>query len=197
MTSELEPKKPYHHGELRAAALAAAVLAVETAGPDALTLRSLALQLGVTHKALYRHFADRASLLIAVSSEGFSALALDLENASEPEDFIVRFANFAIARPRLYELMMGRTGRGMFEDPVLAAPARQIIRTSSAVLAPTMSGARARDLVFKVWGLLHGLIMLYQAGLLRANSAEAASQYICDAVSGSHRAIMTAEPGPG
>lgn len=45
----------YHHGDLRAALVAAAVAEVETHGAGAVSLRRLAGQIGVTPAAIYHH----------------------------------------------------------------------------------------------------------------------------------------------
>ncbi len=61
----------YHHGDLRAALIAAAQAAVEAGGPDAVSLRDLALTLGVSTAAPYRHFHSRDALLSEVAARGF------------------------------------------------------------------------------------------------------------------------------
>ncbi|HCX68539.1 MAG TPA: hypothetical protein DHK64_13700, partial [Rhodobiaceae bacterium] len=60
----------YHHGNLRKVLLdrAAAVIAEE--GIEALSLRALARDIGVSHAAPARHFKDRADLLRALATEG-------------------------------------------------------------------------------------------------------------------------------
>ena len=69
-------KRPgrYHHGSLREALIQAAVRVIERDGIDALTLRSVSSMLGVSQTAMYRHFADKDSLLAAVGAEGFATL---------------------------------------------------------------------------------------------------------------------------
>src|SRR5688572_5350180 len=60
----------YHHGDLRRALLDAALGLVERRGPGGLTLREAARLAGVSHAAVYRHFADKTELLRAVAVEG-------------------------------------------------------------------------------------------------------------------------------
>lgn len=64
----------YHHGNLRAALLDAAVDAVRRSGPDGLVLRALARQVGVSHNAAYRHFADRDALVAEVGGRALAGL---------------------------------------------------------------------------------------------------------------------------
>src|ERR1700745_4165250 len=79
----------YHHGDLRAALIAAARQVLETARPEAITLKSLAHRLGVSQPAPYRHFANRDALLAAVAADGFErfrdALVAARDGARENE----------------------------------------------------------------------------------------------------------------
>src|SRR5215467_1838029 len=69
-----KPAKPYHHGDLRRALLDEALRTIQTHGVEQLTLRTVGERLGVSRSALYRHFADKQSLLAAVGTEGFRTL---------------------------------------------------------------------------------------------------------------------------
>ncbi|MGB0693864.1 MAG: TetR/AcrR family transcriptional regulator, partial [Pseudomonadales bacterium] len=48
--------KPYHHGNLRAEIVQRAVEVIDSEGIEALTLRGVARDLGVSHGAPNRHF---------------------------------------------------------------------------------------------------------------------------------------------
>ena len=65
-----KPAKPYHHGDLRQALLDEALRTIQTHGVEHLTLRTVGERLGVSRSALYRHFADKQSLLATVGKEG-------------------------------------------------------------------------------------------------------------------------------
>ena len=73
----------YHHGDLEAALLEAAVELVRTAGPDHLSLRAIAKQLEVSPSAVYHYFPDKDSLIHGVSDKLFEALALMQQEALE------------------------------------------------------------------------------------------------------------------
>jgi len=62
---------PYHHGNLREALLERAAEVVAEHGVEALSLRGLARDLGVSHAAPSRHFADRRALISELAKEGF------------------------------------------------------------------------------------------------------------------------------
>ena len=57
------PPRAYHHGDLKAALLAAAEAILERDGIQALTLRAAARAAGVSHAAPANHFGDLTGLL--------------------------------------------------------------------------------------------------------------------------------------
>ena len=73
--------RPYHHGNLREELLAQAELTVRERGVDALSLRELAREAGVSHGAPRRHFPDRQALLDAVALRGYARLGAELRRA--------------------------------------------------------------------------------------------------------------------
>ena len=73
------PRERYHHGDLRNALIDAAAAVARSGGPDAVVLRDVARQVGVSHNAGYRHFASRDELIGAVAERGLSELARAME----------------------------------------------------------------------------------------------------------------------
>jgi AcrR family transcriptional regulator len=107
-------ERPYHHGNLRTALLAAAERTVRERGAQALSLRELARDVGVSHGAPRRHFPDRQALLDALAEAGFIRLGAELQRAFDAagEDFEARvtavaaaYVRFAAADAALLELM--------------------------------------------------------------------------------------------
>src|SRR3954471_16858488 len=76
--------RPYHHGDLRAALLAAAERPLRDRGAGALSLRELAREVGVSHAAPGRHFKDKQALLDALALAGYERLPGALESADDP-----------------------------------------------------------------------------------------------------------------
>ena len=64
-------EKPYHHGDLRRALIDQAAVVIEQEGIEALTLRGLARDLGVSHGAPNRHFRNKGELLAALATEAY------------------------------------------------------------------------------------------------------------------------------
>jgi AcrR family transcriptional regulator len=112
--SEAAGQRSYHHGDLRAALLRAAEHSLQEHGTDQLSLRDIAREIGVSHAAPRRHFADRRALLDALAEAGFVRLGAVLHSAltDRDGDFPARaqgaasaFAHFATENAALYELM--------------------------------------------------------------------------------------------
>ena len=83
----------YHHGNLRKSLLDRAAYVIAEQGIENLSLRALARDLGVSHAAPARHFADKNDLLHALATEGndrFIAYILEAADATG-RDPLVRY----------------------------------------------------------------------------------------------------------
>jgi len=69
-------RENYHHGDLQAALTDSAIDLVRKTGPDHLSLRAVAEQVGVSPSAVYHYFPDKDSLISAVGAKLF----IDLTN---------------------------------------------------------------------------------------------------------------------
>jgi AcrR family transcriptional regulator len=167
-----ERERPYHHGDLRRALLAAAVEMIAEAGPAALSLRALARRTGVSHAAPAHHFGDKAGLLTAVAAEGYRLLAAALRDAYERTgSFLevgVAYVRFALEHRPYFEVMF-RPELYHADDPALVAARR----ASGALLYGPVRPLAGRDSDFDplragiaAWSLVHGLATLYLDGAL-------------------------------
>src|SRR5580692_805285 len=95
----LSRKRPYHHGDLRAALIEAALSLVEEHGVKGLALSDAARQAGVSVAAPYRHFKDKEALLAEIAAEGFVLFRDALARAaqSNPEDKVKRLVEMGVA----------------------------------------------------------------------------------------------------
>ncbi len=149
----MEPEeRRYHHGDLRSALLERAESTVRTVGIDALSLRELAREIGVSHAAPRRHFRDKGALLDALAISGFARLdaALRQAVATAPETFpdrlsgmAVAYVRFATENPALLDLMF--TGKHQ-------AGASAALKTAgescfASMLAVVAAGQESGDLV--------------------------------------------------
>jgi AcrR family transcriptional regulator len=97
-------QRPYHHGNLRTEFLDAAERSLRAHGVEQLSLRDLARDIGVSHAAPRRHFADRRALLDALAESGFVRLGATLRAAvdeiDDEDDLPARLHAFAWADAR-------------------------------------------------------------------------------------------------
>lgn len=120
MTDTLPPEtdapenRPYHHGDLRRALIEAARVIIVRDGAQALSLRGVAREAGVSPAAPYHHFKDKQELVLAVGKLGFEELgeAMEVEInriGGTVNDRItaigVAYVLFARDNPALYRLM--------------------------------------------------------------------------------------------
>lgn len=101
-------RNSYHHGDLRAALIAAGTTLLERDGLEAFSLRSAAREVGVSPSAPYKHFPDRSALLRAIAATGYRRLATELSDASLTAPKAARhLARFAGQHPGSWEVMVG------------------------------------------------------------------------------------------
>lgn len=171
--------RPYHHGDLRKAALGVAVAHLRGGADQLPTVREIATELGVTHRALYRHFADKEALRAAVAGEGFALLteAMQAEVPASARTVMQAYLRFALAEPGLYRLMFSLGSSELMRDPAPGREVRRLIAFTATVFGGD-DAAITRDRVVSAWGMAHGLIELWRAGALRASDSDRAATYI-------------------
>lgn len=108
-------KSAYHHGDLRNALVIAAAELAEQGGPDAVTIRAAAREVGVTPTATYRHFEDRDALMAATKDECLDRMTAHflelLEEVPEELPPAERAVNRLMASGRAYlEFALGEPG---------------------------------------------------------------------------------------
>jgi len=174
-----EVRTSYHHGTLRETLIDVCLNLIETEGIGAVSLRRVARRAGVSPRAPYNHFPDRAGLLAAVSDRGFVELARQLELAGAKVDrpvpaliAIVRtYLSFAQARPAYFSLMFrpelseSPNGRAGHEAR------NSVFRTVADVVRSCVSGeliaeTDAAVLTVALWAFGHGLASLWTDGQL-------------------------------
>src|SRR5262252_11222873 len=95
--SARKPQNTYHHGDLREALVQAALREAEQGGPEAISIKALARELGVSQPAPYRHFADREALLQAVTAEAFRQFTAIMRAAIDQPSARAKPSRFAQA----------------------------------------------------------------------------------------------------
>jgi len=78
--------RAYHHGNLRQALLEAALVLAQQRGPEGVSVREAARQLGVSPGAPFRHFPNRRALMTAMAEEASARLQIEVRKAIRPRD---------------------------------------------------------------------------------------------------------------
>jgi AcrR family transcriptional regulator len=174
-------ERRYHHGDLRKAALEAALQHINRDRDVSFTLRELAAGLGVSPTALYRHFDGKLALLAAVAEEGFRELlrrfaAEEHLRDAEPLAFMasrgLAYVQFAVAYPAHFRVMFHPELRQPGQFAVLTELRRQVYaRLEDALLVlrdrKLLSSADVGDIALTSWATVHGLAILLVDGQVR------------------------------
>lgn len=173
-----------------ASILAAARALLDEEGLAAVAMRPVAERVGITPMAIYRHYADRASLLNAVADAGFeelAALVLSLHLNGDVEHRLMQvgqvFLDTALRFPNLYELMflVPREGARVYPRDFRAGHSPTFNPTVQ-LLEEAMSAGELRtddpvEIAFELSALSHGLIVLYLGGRVSQSEEEFRSLY--------------------
>jgi AcrR family transcriptional regulator len=178
MSPRTQEASGYHHGDLRAALIAATEALLAERGPDGFSLREAARRAGVSAAAPAHHFGDAAGLLTVVATLGFAGLVQALREgvAAGGDDALAAlrgqgmgYVRYALAHPGRFRLMfrtdvlrvdatLQQHADAAFEE--LAAGVRR-----AAGVADAASMTRAHwDAVVTLWSLVHGFAHLAIAG---------------------------------
>jgi AcrR family transcriptional regulator len=159
----------YHHGDLRAAVIAAGVKRLEEGDGAELGLRALARDVGVSATALYRHFPDKEALLDALADEGLRRLGAQqaqawLKAGGGRAGFLatgVAYVRFAHEEPAVFRLSFTRqmSQRARDEGSDGGEVAYNLLRAGVAQGLPHLED-NADAAALHAWSLVHGLAML-------------------------------------
>ncbi|MEV6811131.1 WHG domain-containing protein [Micromonospora sp. NPDC051296] len=128
---------------------------LEAEGPESLTMRRLADELGIQAPSLYKHVAGKPEIEAALQQRALRRLAEALAGTTDLATLAAGYRRWALAHPRLYELSTRQPlARDRLEAGVEAEAAAALLRLTDGDL-PT---ARA------IWGMAHGLVDLELAG---------------------------------
>jgi AcrR family transcriptional regulator len=160
MDVKMDVKRPYHHGDLKNALLAAARAILEE-DSSALSLRAVARRAGVSHAAPYRHFPNHEALLAELAREGFKELRDEIVAAATvpgaESDRVATlgaaYMRFVARRPALTRLMFGPQLPNRDDFPALGEAADAVGKAIGDALHDSALG-------LAVWAAMHGLAML-------------------------------------
>ncbi|WP_331743287.1 TetR/AcrR family transcriptional regulator (plasmid) [Streptomyces sp. NBC_01136] len=161
----------YHHGDLRASCMSAALALLEESDEAALSLRAVARRAGVSANAPYRHYPDKDALLAALATHGFNELhgrLLDARDSAPAGQELVclaqSYVRYAVEHPALFRLMFNRPCDPSHPEVKAAGDAAYAVISAHVVTGTPPELHEAR--VTGWWSLVHGLASLVLYGKL-------------------------------
>lgn len=149
--------------------LAAAIEYLEQYGEEALSMRELASYLGLSPRALYRYYSDRAALEAAMAEEGFRRMRVNLADAVGErvgKDALrasaIAYLAFAQAHPAWYALLM----RFHVQTPGLLQAGHEMWAFEMGLLEQAVGMENAASAAVALWAFLHGFVQLERAAIL-------------------------------
>ena len=161
--------RPYHHGNLRAVLLQAALEHITRWGPATLSLRELARQAGVSHAAPARHFRDKTGVFTAIAIDGFRQFVEAARTTEAPLALPaagLAYLRFAIEHPAHFTVMNRPDLYDPSDPDLIEAIAASDAEFYGGVsqLAGDEESSRAVALAARC--AMHGLISLWLNGAL-------------------------------
>jgi AcrR family transcriptional regulator len=164
-------ERPYHHGNLAAAAVAAAEQEIAEHGIAEASLRKVADRAGVSHTAVGKRFGDKAGLLAAVAAEGYRVLGEGLAAVAGDIRAMGRaYVEFAVRRPALFAVMFQPTVYRADDPGVVEARASTTRLLRQGVGQPADSPTSAA--AFGAWAFVHGIAGLVLGGAIEGDAVE-------------------------
>lgn len=156
---------------------ACALRLLEAEGAQAVTMRRVAKEIGVTPMALYHHYKNREALLDAVVDSEFEQLAEFFSRATRQREFEEQmvhlmdgYVDYALAHPRIFEYVFSSPRPGARRYPrdfrARRSPTLNILADTvrSLMDAKRLKPGDAWEIAMQLWANVHGYLMLYRAG---------------------------------
>lgn len=165
-------KRRYHHGDLRAALVDAALALIAERGVEALSVAEAARRTGVSAAAPYRHFPTRVDLLRATAVRAAELLTAALDEAltsDDPEERLAEaagaYVRFVIRHHAGLDLVFAEQLRD--GDAALGAAGRAVMdRLLPIALDLTGDPPAALGLLEQLTAAAHGYAVLHLSGFL-------------------------------
>jgi AcrR family transcriptional regulator len=154
----------------------AAIRLIEEKGAEAVTVREVARQAGVSSGAPFRHFASRQALMTAVAEEGMAKLRAEIERRlgegarDAPLVGLLALADtyidWAVDHPTHYRVLGDRRLVDFYHSEALLRDNRWIRETMRALLAAAEARSLLRDcdiglVAFQCRAMAYGLARMH------------------------------------
>jgi AcrR family transcriptional regulator len=166
----LDEKKPYHHGDLRGALLAAAEAALSEMPLEDVSLREIARRAGVSHAAPKHHFSSLGQLFGEVAAMGFERFHATLSEASNrssgqsPAERLLAmgraYVRFSKENATVYGLMFGKRDSVVETTPHLATAMYNAWELLHEHVTAVVGAQKSLNGAVTVWSTVHGIATL-------------------------------------
>ncbi|MFZ2997028.1 TetR/AcrR family transcriptional regulator [Sphingobium sp.] len=170
----------------------AALALLEREGEDALTLRRLGNEVGVTANALYRYFSSRDVLIAAAADavaqrlylaieKGMAELPGDADSEARVRKLLRIYSHFAESNPILYRTFL--SAKRAVASTLPHPRYHELLWPKVVSIIEPLTGADdAPAAAVTLWGLLHGIWSLRQADVLGGKKPSEIDDYAFDAL---------------
>ena len=158
---------------------------LEAEGPEAVSMRRVATEVGITPMAIYYHFPNRERLLRIVADREFDRFAERITTLRPSRSFTDQmihimdaYLDYAFARPRIFDYVFSnpRPDARRFPDDFRARRSPTLNLTADTVAYWMQKGRLRRDDVWEIamemWAHVHGYLMLYRGGRFNLSEEE-------------------------
>ncbi|MYR55689.1 TetR family transcriptional regulator [Streptomyces sp. SID625] len=155
--------------------VAAARLLAESGREEALSLRAVAREVGISAPSVYLHFKDRSELVAAVTQRAYDRLVGELREAGRGDGgpraavraMARRYCAFAVENPRRYRLMFGVERVAGPREQLPRHPVWLVLAAWEEALAAChrarSAQVDAKEDALMLWAALHGIVAIAMA----------------------------------
>ena len=175
-TYNFKSQQAANQAALRQAIVRSATRLLIQNGPDGLSARQLAKEVGASTKVIYSHFGGMQGVVSAVYTQGFGQLIEALEAADNIDlsvqdrlaGIAIAYRQFARIYPDLYDLMFGPYAKWLANQDEERLPAEQCIDLVAKIMLSgqvthQIGPGDPRALAHQFWAAMHGPVALEAA----------------------------------
>ncbi|HTY85193.1 MAG TPA: TetR/AcrR family transcriptional regulator [Silvibacterium sp.] len=158
---------------------------LESEGPQAVSMRRVGKEVGITPMAIYHHFPTREALLDAVVESEFEQLVGFFSRSNGKRSFEAAmthimdgYINYALAHPRIFDYVFSapRPGARRFPDEFRArqSPTLNLVFdiVSSWIKVGKLKRDDAWEISMELWAHAHGYLALWRGGRFHLSEEE-------------------------
>ncbi len=177
------PEQPYHHGNVKEALVDTAMKLIEKHDVGTLSLRKLSREVGITPSAVYNHFADKDTLLLAIKTRIYAEMNEYFESCrsttTDPEQALLEictaYYHYSNEYSSQFQFLFSSTLPLEWLTPeTVAISCRSLLRVRKLVWQIyekhqiACSESDVVNVALLVWSQLHGIVTLRNSGSIKA-----------------------------